>query len=287
MAETSSVACAAATSWAGLKFTRNPRLRQAIIFGLVGGLAALSRAELLIMLPLLTFAVLIRHPIPWHVRFGRIAASIAAALILLGPWVIRNLLVFEKPVFLSNGAGTVLVQSNCEPTYHGEFIGYWRIECGHPAPFGPSGEHLDESERDSIVRQRALDFIDNNRGRLLTAVIPARIGRMWGVYDPIDQLRLDAVVDRRPLAISIIGYAQYLTLIPLSISGAVLLYRRKDSLLAITAWIPIATITAAISFGNTRYRNAAEISLIILAAITIDALLSRRHQPRQAPAGSS
>ena len=176
------------------------------------------------MLPLLTFAVLIRHPIPWHVRFGRIAASIAAALILLGPWVIRNLLVFEKPVFLSNGAGTVLVQSNCEPTYHGEFIGYWRIECGHPAPFGPSGEHLDESERDSIVRQRALDFIDNNRGRLLTAVIPARIGRMWGVYDPIDQLRLDAVVDRRPLAISIIGYAQYLTLIPLSISGAVLLY---------------------------------------------------------------
>ena len=238
-------------------------------------------------LPLLTAVVLLRSELSWRERGIRAAAAAAATLLLLSPWVVRNLLVFEEPVFLSNGAGTVLVQANCDPTYHGDFLGYWRIECGHPAPFGPIGEHLDESERDAVVLDRAMDYIDDHRSRLLTVVVPARIGRMWGAYDTVDQLRLDALVDRRPLAVSTLGFLQYVALLPLAAAGAVLLWRRRESLLAVAAWIPIATLTAAISFGNTRYRTAAEVSIVVLAAVALDVLAERRRQPEQAPGGSS
>ncbi len=287
MAETAAIAAAAATSWAGLRFARNPSLRRAVVFGLVGGLAALSRAELLLILPLLTAVVLLRSELSWRDQGIRASAATAATLLLLSPWVVRNLLVFEESVFLSNGAGTVLVQANCDPTYHGDFLGYWRIECGHPAPFGPIGEHLDESERDAVVLDRAMDYIDDHRSRLLTVVVPARIGRMWGAYDTVDQLRLDALVDRRPLAVSTLGFLQYVALLPLATAGAVLLWRRRESLLAVAAWIPIATLTAAISFGNTRYRTAAEVSIVVLAAVALDVLAERRRQPEQAPGGSS
>lgn len=289
MAETAAIAGAAGTSWAGLRFTRDPSRRRAVILGLVGGLAALSRVELLLMLPLLVGVVLVRAALPWRERLVRTAMAAAATLLLLAPWVVRNLLVFEEAVFLSNGAGTVLVQSNCDPTYHGEFLGYWRIECGHPPPFGPAGEHLDESQRDVVVRERAMAYMGDHTGRLLTVVVPARIGRMWGVYDPADQLRLDALVDRRPLAVSTLGYVQYLALLPLATGGALLLWRRREALLPLAGWIPIATLTAAISFGNTRYRTAAEVSLVLLAAVAVDALTERRRagQASQPPGGSS
>ncbi len=287
MAETAAIAAAAATSWAGLRFARDPSRRRAVVFGLVGGLAALSRAELLLMLPLLTTVVLLRSELPWRERMIRMSVAAAATLLLLSPWVVRNLVVFEEPVFLSNGAGTVLVQANCDATYRGDFLGYWRLECGQPAPFGPAGEHLDESERDAVVLERAREYIGDHRGRLVTVVVPARIGRMWGVYDTVDQLRLDALVDRRPLAVSTLGLVQYIALLPLAAFGAVLLCRRRESLLAIAAWIPIATLTATISFGNTRYRTAAEVSLVVLAAVALDVLAERRHQPSQAPGGSS
>jgi len=42
------------------------------------------------------------------------------------------------------------------------------------------------------------------------------------------------------------------------------------------AWIPIVTLTAAAAFGNTRYRTAAEMSVVILAAVAIDALVGHR-----------
>ena len=71
------------------------------------------------------------------------------------------------------------------------------------------------------------------------------------------------------------------------VAGAVLLWRRRESLLAVAAWVPIATLTAAISFGNTRYRTAAEVSIVVLAAVALDVLAERRRQPEQAPGGSS
>jgi hypothetical protein len=49
-------------------------------------------------------------------------------------------------------------------------------------------------------------------------------------------------------------------------------------------WAVLATVTAATAFGNTRYRTAAEVSIVILATVGIDALVRAvRREPAPPP----
>jgi len=297
MAETAAIAMATATMLVGVRFWKDPSRGAAVVLGVVGGLAALTRAELVLFLPVVAAVVLVRSPLPWRERVVRYTCCGVAALAICMPWFARNIATYDAPVFLSNGIGTVLIQANCDPTYYGPDLGYWQISCGNPPPYGPEGQILDEYERDMVVRQRAVDYIAANRSRLLTVVVPARVGRMWGVYEPIGQLRRDVHVDRRSMSVSLLGLSQFALLVPLAVAGMEIVRRRRGPLLVLAAWIPIATFTAATTFGNTRYRTAAETSLVILAAVAVDALLDRRHpgltrpgQPVEAsqpPGGSS
>ncbi len=299
MAETPAIAAAAATMLVGVRFWRNPTVRAAAVLGLVGGLAALTRAELVLFLPLVAAVVLVRTSFGWRDRFIRYAVCGLTALLLCLPWFARNTLAFDTPVLFSNGMGTVLVQANCDATYYGPDLGYWNLECGLPTPYGPDGLLLDEIQRDRVVRERATAYMSANTGRLLSVVVPARIGRMWGVYEPIGQIRRDVHADRRSFAVSALGLAQFALLAPAAVAGLVLTHRRKGPLLVLSAWIPIVTFTAASAFGNTRYRTAAETSIVILAAVAIDAAIGwwvRRRDPgqpdaselaMQAPGGSS
>ena len=297
MAETAAIAMATATMLVGVRFWKDPSRGAAVVLGIMGGLAALTRAELLLFLPVVAAVVLVRSPLPWRERVVRYTCCGVAALAICMPWFARNIATYDAPVFLSNGIGTVLVQANCDPTYYGPDLGYWQISCGNPPPYGPEGQILGEYERDMIVRERASAYIAANRSRLLSVVVPARIGRMWGVYEPIGQLRRDVHVDRRSMSVSLLGLAQLIVLVPLAVAGMELVRRRRGPLLVLAAWIPIATFTAATAFGTTRYRTAAETSLVILAAIAVDALVDLRRpgtvQPLQSadasqpPGGSS
>ena len=276
MAETCAITAAFACILSGLNFAKDLSMKNAFIFACVGGLAALCRAELLIYLPLVAAVILFKKEFSWRIKILRYLSIGLVALLVISPWVIRNLYSFEENVFLSDGAGTVLVQANCDSTYYGQNIGYWELKCGQPPPYGTNGELLDESQRDIVVRDRSFDYITENKKRLITVVAPARIGRMWGAYKPIEQLRLDVLADRRSFGISLIGFGQYLLLLPLSLIAILKLWKKRKELLFITsAWIPIVTFTAALTFGNTRYRTAAETSLVILAAVSLDLLVKR------------
>ena len=41
------------------------------------------------------------------------------ALVIIGPWVVRNLTTFEKPSLLGTGFGWVLAYGNCDATFSG------------------------------------------------------------------------------------------------------------------------------------------------------------------------
>jgi hypothetical protein len=114
----------------------------------------------------------------------RYAICGVVAVAVIAPWVVRNMRAFDEPVFLSNGFGTVLVQTNCDATYGGQKLGYWELYCGLPQPLGPSGEPLDEAERDVVLRRRAFDYIGEHEKRLVTVAIPARPGRMFAPTTP-------------------------------------------------------------------------------------------------------
>lgn len=285
MSETLVIVLAAASSLAALRFARAPSWTGAVVLGVLGGLGALTRAELALFLPLVLGWMLLRSGLPWPRRLGMYAASGAVAIAVVSPWVVRNLSVFEEPVFLSNGSGIVLAQANCDETYYGDKQGYWEYLCGLPQPLGPDGQPIDESQRDVEYRRRGLEYIGDHKQRLVTRVIPVRVLRQWALYDPVQQLRADVLVEGRAFRLSVLSLVQYSVLAPLAVAGGVVIWRRKEPLAPIVTWAVLVTLVAAGAFATTRYRAPAEVTIVVLAAVAIDASLRRWWDARPATAG--
>ena len=276
MSESAAIVMVFLVTLFGVRFWRAPTLRTGVWFALAGALAALSRAELLLYMPIIGVVALLRVRLPWKTRARIYGVMGLVCLAAIAPWVIRNNLVMTNRLTLSDGAGTVLVQANCDLTYygdeHGDHIGGWYLYCGsRTQPYGPNGEVLDESQRDAVVRAQAMDYISAHIGRLVTVVVPARIGRMWSVYQPIDQMRTE-IVERRPAMASWIGFWQYVLLMPFVFAGIVIQWRRREPVFVLLLWAALVTLTAATTFGNLRYRTAAEITIVMFSAISFDAI---------------
>jgi 4-amino-4-deoxy-L-arabinose transferase-like glycosyltransferase len=287
MSETLLAIVVPAVTIAALRFAATPTLRRAAAFGALGAVAALTRAELVLYVPIVAFVLVVRARLSWRDRAVRLGGAALAMVVVLSPWVVRNLTAFAEPVLLSNGSGTVLVQANCDATYSGEKLGYWELLCGLPQPLGPDGEPLDESQRDVVLRRRGLDYIADHTTRLVTVVVPARVGRMWAVYDPIQQLRFDILVEGRNFRLSMLSLAQYWLLVPAAVAGAIVLRRRRVTLVPLVVWPALVTLTAVTAFGTTRYRVTAEIIVVALAAVALDAVVDEVRRRRGVPRAAS
>jgi hypothetical protein len=120
----------------------------------------------------------------------------------------------------------------------------------------------------------------------LPGIFAARVGRTWGLYRPIQQTRLD-IIEGHEIWVSRVALAWYYVLAPSAIVGLVLLRRRKVPIIPLLAPMVVVTTSAIMTFGNTRYRAAAEISLVIGAAVAFVALvdhLTARSEPPVEPA---
>ena len=144
-----------------------------------------------------------------------------------------------------------------------------------------------------MYRHRGLDYIKGHLDRF-PVVVAARIGRMWELFHPgspwgpvhfNQKISLD-FIEGRELIASRIALAQFYVLAPLAIVGGVVLFRRKVTIAPFVALPIIATFAGVIAFGNTRYRSPAEIAIVGLSAVAIDAMLSawsRRRARRRQP----
>ena len=259
----------------------DPRVRNVVLLGIVGGLAALTRAELLLALPVLAIPLLtgrhLRGDGPSGViRFQRYVTVGLVTAAVMGPWVVRNLAVFDEPVWLSNGTGILIAQTNCHDTYYGEKQGSWRFECALPQPLGPEGQAVDESVRDVEYRRRGIDYLTDHPRRFATHVVPKRIGRYWGLYAPINQLQADTLVEGRSFRLSVLGLAQFAVVAALAALGAREVRRLRGPLMLLTTLPIVGTVIAAATMGATRYRVPAEVALVLLASVALASWGERR-----------
>src|SRR3954470_20149039 len=148
---------------------------RAALVGALVGLAALTRGEALLLVPLLALATLARAPLPGRVRLAHLGALVGAFAIVLAPWSIRNALTFEEPVLISANADGLWAGANCEPTYYGAIVGLWDFPCYGRRPTG------DESEQSREYRRRGMAYLRAHAGRL-PVVLLARVGRVWDLY---------------------------------------------------------------------------------------------------------
>ena len=118
-------------------------------------------------------------------------------------------------------------------------------------------------------RRLAFEYMSTNPGGLARASL-ARVGRVWSLYRPLQMARINRR-EGRPEAVSIAGFVFFYALLPPTVAGAVLLHRRRVTLVPLFGQFALVTLTALAFYGIVRFRVPAEISILVLAAITLDA----------------
>lgn len=246
---------------AAYAFWRRPSPWRAAALG--GGIAlvALTRAEAILLFALLGVPMLILVAgLDARRRLERGAVMALAAVLLMGPWIGYNMVRFHEPAYLSTGSGVTLVDSNCDVVYSGPYIGYWALTCT------PARLASDEAVNDRKNRSVALRYIRHHKSDL-PKVVAARIGRLWGVFRPLQTADLDS---RSRNAVRTGLIASYV-LIPLAIGGLVVLRRRKEPILPMVALAALVTITAALFYGIIRFRTPADVAIVTCAGVALDA----------------
>jgi hypothetical protein len=109
-----------------------------------------------------------------------------------------------------------------------------------------------------------------------------RIGRIWDVFDPFGQSRLEAEVGR-PVWVSDLSVWYLYALVPLAVLGGAVLRLRHAMLLPFAGLVILSTFTAFVAYGDARFRVEADIALAMLGGVAVDWLWRRgAHRPRHA-----
>jgi len=270
--------------WAAYRFWKRPTIKTAVVLSVAVAITALGRDELTLLFVLLvTPLVLLAKAVPIRQRFVMLAACVLAAVVVLGPWVGYNLSRFSKPVFITTGLGVTLASANCASTWSGEFAGYWSLKCALAAPINPNA---DESVQGNEAESYAIHFILTHKDRWVSAVLD-KVGRGFGFFRPQQQMVFDFRVEGRPYRWALVGLYSYYALFVASLAGAVVLFRRRVTLLPLVAVTVNVVISMIIAFGGTRYRTPFEVVLAVLAAVALDGLCNVVSPKRRRAAASA
>jgi 4-amino-4-deoxy-L-arabinose transferase-like glycosyltransferase len=261
----------------------DPTPRQVAGVSAVVALATLTRTEAALFFLVLVVPLTLRVPgRPWRDRLELLGVGALTGALCLAPWVAFNLTRFERPVYLTNSAGSVLSDASCDGTYYGEYIGY-HANCVLDPPLDLDVE--DESVREAELLDQADDYVTDHLDRLPVVAV-ARVGRVWELFKPGQNVFLNWWLEGRGKGASTVGLWMYYLLLPFAAVGGVALHRRKVTLVPLLGTFVVVTVAAATTFGLTRYRVPADVALVVLAGVGVDALW-RRYGPGHAPSGSS
>jgi len=247
--------------------------------GAVIGAAALTRAELALLVPLLAWPVAVGiRSLDFRRRIGFAGVATGIAVLLTLPWVGYNLTRFEHPVFLSVQLEATLAGANCADTYAGPQLGGLSSTCLEGIDV-----FEDQSVNARILRERVRTFVGDNLGRL-PVVVAARVGRVTGIFRPSAQLDLDEVLEGRERPVAIAATLGGAIATVLAVGGAVIVRRRRRvALLPLLVLPGLVVFTVAITYGTNRFRATGETSLLVLAAVSLEAAFRRFAARRPAP----
>ena len=262
------VALALLTAW--WAHERPTTARLALLGGVIG-LAGLARSEGVLLL------VLLALPVVWHRAGPRrtrgLAVVVGACVLVLTPWLVRCWIAFDQPVAITTSSGDLLAGANCAEVYGGPLIGQWAFNC----VLGEQGAN--EAEIGNRLRDRGLRYAREHTGRL-PAVLTARALRPWGLYRPSQEVGLQRLGGGGPRVMGWLGLVVAWILLPAAVAGAVLLRRRGRPLAILLAPIALVVVLSLAAYGILRFRAAADVTILLLAAVALDAVVGRRMTSR-------
>jgi 4-amino-4-deoxy-L-arabinose transferase-like glycosyltransferase len=264
---------------AALRLRERPSARRAAELGVVIGLAALTRAEALLLLPFLAV------PIVWRAPAGRgraIAVTFAAALVVCLPWCVRNSLQFDQPMGITTGDGSVIAGANLHSTYYGPNIGGWDFQGLYRTAAGRSLV-ANEAEQSDRWRSEGVRFAREHASRL-PAVVVARVARTWGLFplSPAERRREAGEQAKHVTTLEYPGMLMLLAVWVLAVVGALWLRRLGRPVWPLLVPVGLVTFVSIVGHGDIRYRHAGDVALVALAGVGVAGMKGRpwaRHSP--------
>lgn len=246
---------------------RREGLWPAAAAGALAGLAALTRSNGLVLVLPLAWLVWTGRPRRSWAALQRPLLLIAAVLVVLAPWTVRNAVVLDAfvPVSTQGGfalAGTFNEQARNDP----RFPALWR-----PADRVPSLDEAyadptrSEPEVSSELRKLAMDYAVEHPGYALEVVAHGTL-RLLNLEGPAIE-RFLAPYEGYPVRLAVGSVYAFWILGLVAAAGATTrLARRAPRALW---WVPFLTAASAVLFGLTRYRSPADPFLAMLAACAL------------------
>jgi 4-amino-4-deoxy-L-arabinose transferase-like glycosyltransferase len=280
MSDSLYVLAVTAATTAAVRAVSSPRPAWFALLGALLGMAALARSDALVLTPVLVgvtaWAV---RPAPATRRAGLGAVALGCCAVLVVPWSLYASARLDTPTLLSSNSGSLLEGANCATAYRGPLVGAWDAAClAETRRPGAS-----EADWSADARAAGVRYAQDHAPRL-ALVVPVRVLRGWGLWDPRDQADLEAVESRsRRWQLGAWGFG--LAVLGAAVPGAVVLARRAGRRAApLAATVAGSTLVVAASWGNSRFVLAAVPCVAVAAAAAAVALVDRA---RQAPSGGA
>jgi 4-amino-4-deoxy-L-arabinose transferase-like glycosyltransferase len=267
---------------AAIAHRRSPhRWRWALAAGLLGGLTVLTRANALVLLVPLAFAVWDARPrLSWR-ALGPPAALVIVALLTVSPWTIRNQIVFHQFVPVSTQLGSALAG-----TYNDEA----RADKVHPASWRSlrrvdqykylteQWRVITEAQLEQKLRAASMDYIRAHPGYVAKVVY-------WDTRRALDLAGLEWSRHTASTIGVTAGWADagvvcFWIFGLLALAGAFTRGARRAPwwVWAMPALVYLGVV--AMVFETPRYRTGIDPFLIMLAALAIVGGLERRRVRR-------
>jgi len=248
--------------WSAYRYRRAPTRGGLALLAAMVGLAALTRAEAILLYPFLVLPlVVLAEAGGWEARLRRLGVAVVVAVVVVGPWMLFNTVRFGAFVPLTTSTGDLVAFANCPTTYHGPFLGQWDLRCAQEVQ-----RTGDEVAEDRQGRDIGLGYARRHLGRL-PVVVAARIGRTFEVYRPGQSIVYNSWVEQRGTALSRAGQWSYWFLGALSVVGLFGLRRRGRTLVPPLAAVGLVVVTSATSYGFVRLRLPVDVLLCALAPL--------------------
>ena len=235
--------------------------------GALVGLAALTRSNGLVLVLPLAWLVWTGRPRRSWKALQRPLLLIAAVVLVLAPWTMRNAIVLDAfvPISTQGGfalAGTFNEQARDDP----RFPALWRPADRVPALAAAyTDPSRSEPEVSSELRAAALDYASEHPGYVLEVVARGAL-RLVNLEGPAIE-RFLAPYEGYPVRLAVGSVYAFWLLALLAAAGAAA--ARARSAPRALWWVPLLMAASAVLFGLTRYRSPADPFLAMLAACAL------------------
>lgn len=278
MTETLSTFLVTLLLWGTLR--GSPSVMKSIAVGAIFGLAALCRPSIWAFGGLASaiwmISTLVRRPPPGSSDRRSRAMSLASAcsvsaLLVVSPWIVRNVIQFGRPIFMTTHGGYTLLLGNNDSfyeevvsaergtTWSAASLAAWQVENERRlSALGIS--RLDEPARDRELANIAREWITSNPGRFLQSCV-LRFRRFWALRPSVPSTAVPTWL------LQLVG-AYYLSVFALALVGLVRWRNRILRFWTVPAVILSLTLVHFVYWSNVRMRSAVvpAISLVSAAA---------------------